>query len=1431
MPRRGKKKTKAAEEVQEASSGCDVEETSALLASMFATNVAEEEGAEEMFGRFEDDIVPAWTTPETAAEFWENVVAETSFAKTRGCRGVSGLIDIVASKLDGDNSETLTEKWMAMRAYFCCLRVPGAIPFRAFDAALFSKALSLLQQWGAARAKDGVAARKRKRGSAEPTAGDAAGEEDVVSSSLVEAVVENLRSCMETAVASAVASDMEMLPVAVDAIIDLAVGSFAVKCSSRAEESSASILARIASITPSGGVADEGHCERVVLKKILPLILMSKPASTTQTQMWALDVAAKLFSISENEAVIATTLLQHVCFRVSDKTSGRAIAAASIDKILTHISEGNRSSVFQKFCAYIVKMGTSPKIPQRTFATEAAFTLFSMSHHDPALLSQEQQSEEEQEEQNEEAAPRIAEALLSEIAARCSDRAPTVRVAAIRGVRKLLELIIESAEGDFAAFENTIRLAVAHVCERINDEKSGVRRAALFVANLILQHGDMAFARGSEETPGGILGAMAIAQKQVEDVARRVNDTSLLVRKLAMECVHAAWKRYPRCPALCEMWVKSILPSTRDTEASVQKKSLELLHNAIFEDILGDRSDETSAWHLMPHLCEETTSCLKHALCMLSRDQKYPLQNLIVSLSDVASSSMDSLFGSVDETADVAAILGAATGSWTLLGFFCARPLSAASNAEGKMAAPDALLIKAGLEHLDGAFATEAFLRVLELGSSATVHQLLSRREEAGAFVGSMQSRVLDVFAGSAHRLSKHEATKMSDRLLKSLSSMIVPESQVQQYVDTLAALTIGSSDKKQALEEIRVWGLDLISVCADKLREYVTAPNAELAGDVYASLVLVGSVVMLGFDVHDAKAAIVPIEGDIVHLVQSLLPAHFPQCEEEIPCGVRAHAFVCVGKLCLRSRDVAKTTVLPLVRELAVCPHSILRSNILIVLGDLCRCYTNTIDAHLDTIAASLNDVDPLVRRHAIIIISGLLQEDYIKWRSSLLFRYLACTSDSDVEIASLSRHALAAIFLKKTPTLFQVNFIECMFVFADCADHPKYNASDFFNVNTPSKVQLHQLEPVSSHFNRRMAIYDFMLQNMNDVHKLEVVGKLCRVVLGGVLDGVIKLAGNDGAGSHRTLLEDAFAVLALPSIRCKLPNANRQSAADAEEAIADAEAMSASQEKTNALDAARSKVMAKLARQTVQDKIVPLLASLYRKMQREHSPMVKNVMDYVISLHKDFKTEVMDGLKCDLDMAREVEFDIRQREKRAEEERLRAEAKALEEEQNESAMDEDDDNEEECSAAKTPAAKDFKTPRASRSAKKLAVSNLRISTCKSSTKALARTPRAALTPIGIMSHEAIGALSGRTPEVTVKSAPRLKRGASSDFYDDENANSTNDSGRKATLRLKMKTPSSLRLKSIMKKARSEDEDGEERPAKVARVSFGSLGSLPTPK
>ena len=85
------------------------------------------------------------------------------------------------------------------------------------------------------------------------------------------------------------------------------------------------------------------------------------------------------------------------------------------------------------------------------------------------------------------------------------------------------------------------------------------------------------------------------------------------------------------------------------------------------------------------------------------------------------------------------------------------------------------------------------------------------------------------------------------------------------------------------------------------------------------------------------------------------------------IPTPIRAHAFVALGKLCLRDRNLTKEFIPLFARELQnrSTPDSI-RNNILIIFGDLCTRFTSQLSQYVPNMAACLQDPEPVIRRHS---------------------------------------------------------------------------------------------------------------------------------------------------------------------------------------------------------------------------------------------------------------------------------------------------------------------------------------------------------------------------------------------------------------------------------------------------------------------------------
>lgn len=171
-----------------------------------------------------------------------------------------------------------------------------------------------------------------------------------------------------------------------------------------------------------------------------------------------------------------------------------------------------------------------------------------------------------------------------------------------------------------------------------------------------------------------------------------------------------------------------------------------------------------------------------------------------------------------------------------------------------------------------------------------------------------------------------------------------------------------------------------------------------------------------------------------LVAFVQAFMSDSLPGLDGTLtPSAVRAHAFIALGKMCIRDEDLARQSLNILARELQGNMGQgnwIVQSNALLVLGDLCLRYTSMVDRFLPVMAACLqagvtdlrvealsspcNDGSALVRKHAVLLLSNLLLQDYIKWRGLLFHRFLVATvSFGDtrsvyfpIDIANLTLH-----------------------------------------------------------------------------------------------------------------------------------------------------------------------------------------------------------------------------------------------------------------------------------------------------------------------------------------------------------------------------------------------------------------------------------------
>lgn len=247
-------------------------------------------------------------------------------------------------------------------------------------------------------------------------------------------------------------------------------------------------------------------------------------------------------------------------------------------------------------------------------------------------------------------------------------------------------------------------------------------------------------------------------------------------------------------------------------------------------------------------------------------------------------------------------------------------------------------------------------------------------------------------------------------------------------------------------------------------------------------------------------------ISDEMIQLIQLMMGHSFPSRGVKIPNEVRAYAFVAMGKLCLRSQQLAREHINVYLREIqtsisvngvknntnalnkSIESTYVVKNNALLVLNDFCIRYTNLIEHHIDLIAdcglsfyplvaleslgstgkdlGSLLDHAPMglrqaitngssmLRRHTLIILSQLILQDYIKCRPNILYRIMSCLLDTSVELQELTKIVLSKILSLKFPDFLSSKFSEAILIYNDCYDHPLLIASNVVN-NTGSGLE----------------------------------------------------------------------------------------------------------------------------------------------------------------------------------------------------------------------------------------------------------------------------------------------------------------------------------------------------------------------------------------
>lgn len=738
-------------------------------------------------------------------------------------------------------------------------------------------------------------------------------------------------------------------------------------------------------------------------------------------------------------------------------------------------------------------------------------------------------------------------------------------------------------------------------------------------------------------------------------------DSSLLVRNAAADSLTFLLENSYEHPAnasmLEQLWPKFVLPLA--LESDVSSKAFGALDRVIVAPIL-ENSDgvvESSAWRLLAHIAgakgdqgcfKGTQQALQTGLQQLALEDNVRIhKQLLKQAVTVAQACL------IDPEASEARI----TGVWCLL-----EALFKHSKQIPYMI--QMLKKQSGMSEFICASAWKSLLERYTRTPSSWVQ-------------GTLRSS-LNIITKVATCVSHETAKAAQTDLCAKLESLSFPLEVVGAAINAMTALSI-QIDSIRARVLCSDWIKSAFQVCEGEMISYVQLPSAEKQSDVLRALYMVGELSMVGFcndnDEHVDSDRVDPsaiLRGmhekpsqKLQEIALTLLASSIPgrSTNMENPPAVRAHAFLVLGKLCLRDERLAQSSLQLLARELhpsAMNTTPSIQSNALLVLGDLCVRYTNLADRYLPVMTSCLqagtsnsetafwntnsNDF-AIVRKHAVLLLSSLLLQDYIKWRGLLFHRLLVACSDENEEVATLAENVLSGPLYTRNPKLFFNHFVESLFVLNKCTAHPIYTAAANHGNGASGIAVGFEGIHLSGEVGRlrRQRMYQFLLGRLSDEEKIGVTARLAKEVLGSAANSEGDLGRVCQQSAHAEcepklasawdVLTDAFSILTCQGMKVgrvspdddemddpNLPNPTRQ------------------------VTIAKKRLLSKISRKQLIEIVLPILCNLKVKLQASCSPLLKDLMNYLVDIFKAYRSEVKEVLANDPTMLQELEYDARQ-------------------------------------------------------------------------------------------------------------------------------------------------------------------------------------------
>lgn len=979
------------------------------------------------------------------------------------------------------------------------------------------------------------------------------------------------------------------------------------------------------------GEGDE--CRRRVFRKLLYVILMmktqerSKPCllAPSQTVCGARDQAILFISHivdKQREATLPLLriLVQHICHQMVEKSEYRASGAQAVGKLMAKMPCQDYAAIVKWLYSY----SRNNKVAFRMFALDVALVLLEQREWDV----------------DDTVDPELAVFLPHRflvhniIYNHRNDVSPTVRGHALHCLAQCLELGSQNATKcvhelfsnsaqtmlDSGRSEQTLKrretvqktaltfrtidltkhksITTTHRSvmntslqneetmtlfkKHVSDPKTNARKSALETVMSLLKHG-----------------VISCSAENLSILSDRCRDPAVSVKKKAMQCLMDLLAALSENREVQEAWLRGVLPAVMDSESSVQEKALECLDHVVIAHIKSQgkyRDSDASqklAWELLGLLCEKCQDLSRYfskAFSVWAPQQKFT-----------------------------------------------------------------PAFVNGLLSHTEGERAAAAWLLLAKIASCSpklnygTILETWENTIRSPVVSVTMTCHILSVLGDIASNLNDDTKTRIVDDLMSWLKTFSLPLEVISSCVDTLVRFA-KSDNTQDTLKFLDRFCGELVSVCESYLSGVILQEKG--AENINEDLLVKHLYTLGAASLHCpskvgkrifllVQSVLTPSEQQPVPAEGEDLPASQPLSQfkpNSMPTVVRAHAVITLGKLCLQHEELMLKYLPVFARELEVGTELAVRSNVVVVMCDLCVRYTNTVTRYIPNISACLRDKDPIVREQTLIMLTNLLQEEYVKWKGALFFRFAIALVDPDPTIADLCEYCLVDLLLKKSPLMFSQHFIECIFHFNSYEKHKKYNK---FPQTESEKSKFSLKGPQNQ--GKRFRIYRFLLKNFTDEQRFSITTKVCQDILASFVDSELPL---DSEGSE--LLADTFDILSLKEMKLTAMSGPAAGEEPQEDEMAMAKAV---------LQVAQKKLVSQVQKRNFVENVIPIIISLKNMLEKQHSPVLKHLMAYLQVTMQDYRSEVKELFAADEQLAAEVEYNLKQFEKEKQQEQQQME------------------------------------------------------------------------------------------------------------------------------------------------------------------------------